>query len=223
MTEKIRIGLVEDQLLFRQGIKAIIESWKEFEVTFESENGYSVVSSLRSSLAVPHVMLVDLSLPPDGNEEFSGLELTQSLQQSFPEIRVIILSAHNDEYFISRLIEKGAHGYLVKDSDPDEVRDAILAVFEHGSYVNEQTLRAIQKRLSGTIKPSKTEEKLSRREEEVLKLVCQQLTTEEIAEKLFISPKTVNGHRNNLLIKTNSRNVTGLVLYAIKHHIVELV
>lgn len=221
--DKILIGLVEDQFLFRKGIKAIINSWQRFEVCFESEDGYSVVQKLKEAAVVPHVMLVDLSLPPDGHIEYGGLELTEALQGSFPEIKVVILSAHNDEFYISKLIEKGAHGYLIKDSDPDEVQSAIISVHEQGSYINAHTLKAIQDRLAGKVKVNKTQEQLSKREEEVLKLVCQQLTTEEIGEKLFISPKTVNGHRNKLLQKTNSRNATGLVMYAIKHHIVEVI
>lgn len=221
--DPIHIGLVEDQFLFRQGIKSIINSWKGFEVCFESENGYSVVDSLKTIQQKPDVMLVDLSLPSKDHQKYSGLELTEDLQIAYPNMKVVILSAHDNEFFISQLIEKGAHGYLIKDSDPDEVKEAIVAVYEHGSYINSRSLKAIQDRLAGKVKVNKTQDHLSKREEEVLKLVCQQLTTEEIGERLFISPKTVNGHRNNLMQKTHSRNVTGLVMYAIKHQIVELI
>lgn len=223
MTEKINIGLVEDQLLFRQGIKAIISYWNDLEVIFESEDGYSVIEKLKKATVIPDVMLVDLSLPPNGHQKYGGIELTQDLLETFPEAKILILSAHHDAFFISQLIEKGAHGYLIKDSDPQEVYNAIVSVHTNGSYINERTLKAIQGRLGGKVKANKTHEQLTRREEEVLQLICQQLTTEEISEKLFISPKTVTGHRNNLLQKTNSRNVTGLVMFAIKHHFVEVV
>lgn len=147
--------------------------------------------------------------------------MVQFLKKNYPSIKVIILSAHEDNYLISKLIEDGANGYLVKDSDPEEVRNAILKVSEKGSYINERTLSAIQNKLRGKVNNDKSHEPLTKREQEVLKLVCQQMTASEIAEKLFISEKTVNGHRNSLLHKTYSKNVTGLVMYAIKHKLVE--
>ncbi|MAX81689.1 MAG: DNA-binding response regulator [Crocinitomicaceae bacterium] len=219
---QIKIGLVEDQLLFREGIKAILEAHPDMEVIFESGDGYSVINSLQKCTTRPDVMLVDLSLPADGTKEYNGLNLTLGLQEHFPSIKVLILSMHADEYFIAQLIEEGAQGYLVKDSDPQEVIDAIWKIHTKGSYINERTLKAIQNKLGNKIKGKKLNETLTKREIEVLKLTCQQLTAEEIAERLFISVKTVNGHRNNLLQKTNSRNVTGLVLYAVKHNIVDI-
>jgi two-component system response regulator NreC len=223
--EKIRIGLVEDQSLFREGMKAILSSWNQFEVCFESENGYSVVGKLQQMETVPDVLLVDLSLPPDGDKEFSGVQVTDAVQAAFPEIKILILSVHQDENFIAQLIEHGAHGYLVKDCDPQEVRDAILAVHTKGSYINERTLKAIQNNMGRKNKPRTSLAstiQLTKREEEILSLICQQFTSEEIGEKLFISVKTVNGHRNNLLQKTNSRNTAGLVIFAIKNNLSEL-
>lgn len=223
--EKIRIGLVEDQSLFREGMKAILSAWNQFEICFESENGYSVVSKLRQMETVPDVLLVDLSLPPDGDKEFTGVQVTDAVLETFPEIKIVILSVHQDENFIAQLIEHGAHGYLVKDCDPQEVRDAILAVHTKGSYINERTLKAIQNNMGRKNKPRTSLSasiQLTKREEEILSLICQQLTSEEIGEKLFISVKTVNGHRNNLLQKTNSRNTAGLVIFALKNNLSEL-
>ncbi len=221
MGDFINVGLVEDQLLFRQGMKAILGSWPDMQVIFESAEGYSVLSKLKISPIIPNVMLVDLSLPPQGLREFSGMHLTQALLDAYPDMKVVILSVHEDENFIAQLIEEGAHAYLVKDSDPQEVHDAIVAVHQKGSYINERTLKAIQNNLGRKKKPKKVDLEITKREEEILQLVCQQYTAEEIAAKLFISVKTVNGHRNNLLQKTGSRNVTGLVIYAVKNHIVD--
>lgn len=223
MSQAIRVGLVEDQVLFREGIKAILNSWADIEVMFESGDGYSVLDKLNVCTVLPEVLLVDLSLPPFEGREFSGLDVTQTVLQHFPNIKILILSVHDDENFIAQLIEQGAHGYLVKDSDPQEVHDAIVAVHTKSSYINERTLRAIQNKMGKKLKPRMVNIEITKREEEILHLVCQQLTTEEIAEKLFISVKTVNGHRNNLLQKTGSRNVTGLVIYAVKNHLVELI
>lgn len=223
MLETIKIGLIEDQVLFRTGIKAILGSWENLEVIFEAGEGYTVIESLKAASPLPDVLLVDLSLPPDGTKEYSGEQLTIDLCTHFPTIKVIILSVHQDENYISRLIEIGAHGYLVKDSDPEEVYEAIIAVHTKGSYINAMTLKAIQRNMGKKSTQFKPFADITKREVEILQLTCQQFTADEIAEKLFISVKTVNGHRTNLMQKTGSRNVTGLVLYAIKHHIVELV
>lgn len=223
MNHAIQIGLVEDQLLFRQGIKSILNSSPDFNVIFESADGHSVLKKLAQLSTLPDVMLVDISLPPLGAQAYSGADLTQALHLAYPDMKVIILSVHDEESFIADLIELGAHGYLVKDCDPQEMYEAIVAVHTRGTYINDRSLKALlQHRGRSRPKPKQLIE-ITKREEEVLALICQQLTTEEIAEKLFISTKTVNGHRNNLLQKTGSRNVTGLVLYAVKNNIIPLV
>jgi len=221
--ETIKIGIVEDQLLFREGVKAILNSWDNFSVVFESTDGYSVIEKLNAATVLPDVMLVDLSLPPKDKKEYNGLHVTMSLAEHYPDIKVLILSVHADENFIFELVKNGAHGYLVKDCDPQELHDAVVAVHEKGSYINARTLKAIQGNMARKTKAKKLMVHISAREEEILQLTCQQFTAEEIAQKLFISVKTVNGHRNNLLLKTGSRNVTGLVIYAIKNDIVSLI
>ena len=223
MSDKIHIGLIEDQFLFREGMKAILNTWPNIEVVFESADGYSVEDKLKSVPVLPDVMLVDLSLPPNGHKEYSGLHVTQYLTATYPAMKILILSVHDDDNFINQLIECGAHGYLAKDCNPEEVYDAIVAVYNKGSYINERTLRAIQRNMGKKTKPRKQDIAITKREEEILQLVCEQYTAEEIAEKLFISVKTVNGHRNNLLQKTGSRNVTGLVLYAIRNNIITVI
>lgn len=225
MEQKIKIGLIEDQVLFREGMKALLSFWDKTTVMFESENGFSAEDKLAALPELPDVLLVDLSLPADGDREFSGIDVTDMVLRRFPSVKVLILSVHQDESFIAKLIEHGAHGYLVKDCDPKEVREAIESVHTKGSYINERTLRAIQGNLGKKTKLKSlhtTNIELTRREEEVLNLICRQLTSEEIAEKLFISVKTVNGHRNNLLQKTNSRNVAGLVVFALKNGLADV-
>ncbi|GAA4458008.1 response regulator transcription factor [Rurimicrobium arvi] len=220
MQQMIKVGLVEDQILFREGIKAILGNWQDISVVFESADGYSVPGKLEQCAELPDVMLVDLSLPSSGHTEYNGRQLTEYLIRVYPAMKVIILSVHDDENFINQLIECGAHAYLVKDTDPYEVYDAIVSVFHRGSYINERTLNAIRRNMGKKHTAKRPLTTITRREEEVLKLVCQQHTAEEIAQILFLSVKTVNGHRNALLQKTGSRNVTGLVLFAIRHHII---
>lgn len=223
MNTKIKIGLVEDQLLFRSGLKAILGNWSDLKVMFESAEGYTVIDQLKKNDDRPDVMLVDLSLPAFNGKEYTGEELTRDLAKYFPDIKVLILSVHDDENFMARLIEMGAHGYLVKDCDPQEVHDAVVSAYTKGSYINEKTLRAIHHNMGRKSRPVKGLADVTKREIEVLQLTCQQYTAEEIAEKLFISVKTVNGHRNNLLQKTGSRNVTGLVIFAIKNRLVSAI
>lgn len=221
MSDTIHIGIVEDNLLFREGLKAIMQNWPKINVTFEAAEGYTVVDSLSCQTVRPDVMIVDLSLPANKGIEYSGLHLTKDLLNHFPDIKIIILSVHMDENFIIELIENGAHSFLVKDCNPDELYNAILGVYSYGSYINDRALKALQNNLNKKKRTNvQVNLEITKREIEILQLVCEQLTAEEIAEKLFISVKTVNGHRNNLLQKTGSRNVTGLVIYAIKNGIV---
>ncbi len=192
------------------------------KIVFEAGDGYSVYEKLVSCSSRPDVLLIDISLPKDGDEEFDGVRLTGVITKFFPEIKIVILSVHEDEIFMTQLIEEGAHGYLVKDCDPKEVKEAIMSVYERGSYINERTLRALQNslKLKKKGKPSgRANDQLTRREIEILQLLCRQMTSDEIADKLFISSKTVNGHRNNLLQKTGSRNTAGLVIYALRNGI----
>ena len=223
MPDKILVGLVEDQYLFREGMKAILNTWPDIEVVFETAEGYTVADQLSACKYIPDVMLVDLSLPPNGKTEFSGLHVTQYLTEAYHQMKIIILSVHDDENFINQLIECGAHGYLVKDCNPQEVHEAIVSAFKRGSYINEKTLKAIQHNMGKKPAQKKMSAELTNREEEILRLVCQQYTAEEIANQLFISVKTVNGHRNNLLLKTGSRNVTGLVLFAVRNNIISVI
>ena len=223
MSTTIKLGIVEDQVLFREGIKSILQAWEQIEFVFESPDGFSMLNRLKESSQIPDVMLVDLTLPKKGNEEFNGWTVVQVLKEYYPEMKILILSAHDESYLIAKLIEEGANGYLIKESTPQEVYEAIIAVYERGSYINEKALNAIQRKLTGKLKTPKKHEALTKREIEVLQLICQQKTAEEIGNELFISTKTVNGHRNNLLQKTESRNISGLVMYAIKHNIVEAI
>jgi DNA-binding NarL/FixJ family response regulator len=218
----IKVGLVEDQKLFREGIKVLINTDEELDITFESPDGYSVMDRLLESDHIPDVMLIDLSLPQNGAQEFNGWQVLSTLNQHYPEMRKLILSVNNDPYVIAQLIENGAHGYLAKDIEPQEVIDGIKSVVKNGSYINALALSAIQHKMSGALNEPIEHKDLTKREIEVVQLVAQGKPTHEIAEELFISEKTVNGHRNNILQKTGCRNAAGLVMYAVRHNIVEI-
>lgn len=209
----IRVAIAEDQRLFRECLIPILNNFENIEVVFEASNGKEMLTQLRQSPVVPHVVLLDLTMP-----EMNGLETTEVLKKEFPDLKIIILSVHNEERHIVRMVGMGVHGYLVKNAELTEVRSAIESVYEKGFYFNETVLKALQNGMTQKkTKHFEVETALTPREKEVLLLICKEFTTPEIADKLYLSVRTVDGHRNNLLEKTGSRNTAGLVLYAIKN------
>lgn len=220
--EVIRIGLVDDQKLFRQSLAALITGINGFELVMEADHGVDCLDKLKNLPAPPQVILMDMEMP-----EMDGMELNTKLHEQYPDIKVIVLSVHARERLIARMIEAGASGYLFKNCDKDELITAIQTVVSSGYYINAQVLKAIQQNAGQKDRTmrvgSKIPVELSSREKEILNLICREFSNAEIAEKLFISVRTAEGHRNNLLVKTGCRNTAGLVLFAIKYHLVELV
>jgi len=213
----IKLALVDDHKLFRSGIRALLSPLDNFEIVSESGNGVELIESLSENPA--EVILMDLEMP-----EMDGMQTTIHLKENFPNLKVIVLSMHNDEKFIIHLMEIGARGYLLKDSEPEDIVNAILSVYETGYFFSEMVSRVMLHGLvkKEKVKPSfKTNIELSEREIDVVKLICKELTTAEIGEKLFISPRTVEGHRNNVMLKTGARNTAGIVVYAMKNGLYE--
>jgi len=165
-------------------------------------------------------VLLDLSMP-----ELNGIETTKILHVSYPSIKIIILSVYGEDRFVTHLMELGVNAYLFKNVEPEEVERAIRTVMDKDFYFNEAFLNAMKNRLTNKRQKILLTENipstLTAREIEVLKLICKQNTAQEIAEQLFISVRTVDGHRNNLLEKTGVRNSAGLVLFAIKHRLID--
>ncbi len=221
MSNQIKLVLADDELLFRQGLRAILSKQKEFDILFDATDGKDLMEQLREASTLPDIILTDLKMP-----ELNGVEATKIIHEEFPDIKVIALTSYFSKPFIVNMISIGAVAYLAKNSTPKLMVTTIKEVFEKGFYYDEQVMQFIQE---GLLNPSEKKLKSSfdttyftRREKEVLELICKQLTTNEIAEALFISPRTVEGHRNNLLLKTESKNIAGLVVYAIQHKIVDL-
>lgn len=217
---KIKIAIADDQILFRKGMAAIINNLQKMEIILEADNGRAFLDALKMAPTKPDVVLLDLSMP-----ELNGIETARILHNDYPEIRIIVLSVHSDYRYVAHLMELGINAYLFKNVEPAEVEKAILTVIEKGFYFNEVFLKTMQERLSGK-KPriliqNNIPSTLTQRELEVLDLICRQYTAQEIAEKLFISIRTVDGHRNNLLEKTGVRNTAGLVVFAIKNNLLD--
>jgi len=221
MKEKIKIAIADDEELFRKGMKFLLEKTQGMEVLFEAENGQELIDQLNNSEEVPSIILMDLKMPV-----LNGVETTKIIHKEFPDIKIIALTGFSGKSFIINMIDVGASSYLTKNTSPKEVVKTIKEVHQKGFHYDEDVLKMIHENLISSsgkrIKSDLDKNLLSKRELEVLELICTEYTTNEIAEKLFISPRTVDGHRNNLLLKTGSKNVAGLVIYGIQKKLVEL-
>ena len=219
--EKISVAIVDDQAIFRQSLGLLIDSLPGFECIADAGSGEAFLAMLAALPAMPRVALIDMDMPG-----MNGIELNEALNRQYPQIKVVVLSVHAQERLISKMIAAGAAAYLVKNCDKEELLMALQTVCSAGYYMNSQVLKAIYNASPLGNKPFKTltgiPVELTAREKEVLTLICKEQGSAEIAQQLFISIRTVEGHRNNLLLKTNSRNTAGLVLFAVRHHIVEI-
>lgn len=214
---KINIGITDDQLLFRKGMISLLEKCKGFKVLWEAAGGLEAVSQLSGMAAQTDILLLDLSMPG-----MNGMETMQLIKERFPALKVIILSLHEEERFIIRLIELGANSYLVKNATPEEVEKTIRITFERGFYFNDDISKVLYNHLSLVKKKAVLSADFTKREREILQCICEELSTKDIAKKLFISERTVEGHRNSLILKTNVKNTAGLVIYAVKNNLVNL-
>jgi DNA-binding NarL/FixJ family response regulator len=219
MSETIKIILVDDEVLFRKGISFLLAREKNIEILFEASDGMELLSFLRGNNVKPDIVIMDLKMPL-----LNGIEATKILHKDFTDIKIIALTSYDSKSFIANMIDVGAVSYLIKNATPQELLTTINEVATKGFYYSDYVLGIIQNDII-TNKKSKCSldtNFITSRELEVLQLICKQKSTIEIGEKLFISPRTVEGHRNNLLLKTESRNVAGLVVYAIQNAIVSI-
>ncbi len=203
--------------MFRQGVEAMLEDHDDVSLSWGAKNSEEAMAKL--DIEIPDVILMDITL---GNE--SGITLTKNILASHPDIKVLGLSMHKEDNYIVNLLEVGAKGYLLKDAGSDEMVMAIKKVYEGDTYYSSHVTNVLMKHLTKGTKPSETGDqvKLTNRESEILKLIAEEYSNPEIAEKLFISIRTVDTHRRNLLDKLQAKNTAGLVRYAMKHGIVDL-
>lgn len=211
--DRCKIVLVDDHTLFRDGLKGLLDRTDKYRVVGEASSGEEFLSML-PQLDVD-VVFMDISMPGINGDQ--AIECALNL---LPDMRIITLSMFGDESYYSRMVEAGAKGFLLKDSDIKDVYEAIDVIMSGGSYFSSELLTSLATRIykSGNF----ADERISIRETEILVAVCQGLSNQQIAEKLFISKRTVDKHRANILEKTGCKNTASLVVYAIKHNIVEV-
>ena len=212
----IKVAIADDHALFRAGVKTSLSSKKDVELIAEADNGMQLLNLLRH--VEPDVILLDIQMPI-----MDGIQTLPEIRKLRPEAKVIILSMHNDHSMISKLMEIGANSYLTKNSDSETIYQAIKTCFEQEFFFNELTNKALltglRTKRTDTVGPQDVN--LSEKEMRVLKLMCEEKTTKEIADIVEISPRTVEAIRDKLKTKTGAKSMAGLVMYAVKNGIID--
>lgn len=215
----INIILADDHALFRKGLLQILENDAGLNVVYEAEDGEQLIAYLHNHSA-PDIILMDLNMPV-----LNGVEATRQIHEVYPEISIIALTSYYSASFINNMLQCGASAFLNKNSEPFAVIHAISEVSKKGYYYSDDILRLIDENLkhgSKAVTSRFDNNHLTAREKEILLLICRQYTTAEIASTLSISPRTVDGHRNNLLLKTDAKNMIGLLVYALEKKMLDI-
>jgi DNA-binding NarL/FixJ family response regulator len=212
----IKIAIADDYKIYRDGLKVGLSADNKLEIIAEADNGEDLMKILETNS--PDVILMDLKMPI-----MDGMEATKLIRQKYPSIKVLVVTMYEDDKFIIHLMENGANGYLLKNTEPDEIIKSIYAVHENGYYFNDVVNKALLKKLilKNNLKPSFNQNiDLTEREQEVLKMICEEKTAAEIAKEIFLSPRSVEGIRQRLIEKIGVRNTAGLVMFAVKNGLV---
>ena len=216
----IKVVLADDEELFRVGMSHILSKDSEIEIVFQASNGKELIEYLTSAKELPDIIIMDIKMP-----ELNGVEATKSIHHEYPEISIIALTTYNTKPFIRNMIDVGASAYLVKNSPTQKVLHTIKQVYYNGFYYDSFVMEAVKSLKNSERSESRTffdDDFITQREREVLEQICRQKTSQEIADQLFISKRTVEVHRKNLLEKTGVKNLAGLVVFAIKNNLVSL-
>ncbi|KAF2517463.1 response regulator transcription factor [Flavobacterium salilacus subsp. salilacus] len=220
MNNVVKIALADDEVLFRKGISFMLQREKNIEIIFEASDGQDLIDKLKEYPA-PDIIVMDLKMP-----NINGVEATKIIRNTHPDIKIVALTSYNTKSFIANMIDVGAVSYVMKNTTPKELLTTINEVQNIGYYYNDYVMKVIQEYLISprkkTVKSRFDDEQLTKREIQVLKLICKQYSGQEIANELCLSARTVEGHRNNLLRKTECKNMVGLIIYAIQNDFVNL-
>ncbi|GJM27837.1 MAG: DNA-binding response regulator [Cyclobacteriaceae bacterium] len=201
----INIAIVDDHQLFRDGIHSLLAANDQYRVVISASNGTEFFESLASGVK-PDIVLLDLTMP-----EMDGFEVMQKLKTAYPHIKTIALSMHDDGNYITKSVRSGAYGYLLKNTDEDELLSAIQSVYRGRKYFNQE----ITGKMINNLSAESETKKLSIKEKEILKMISEGLITKEIADQLFISTRTVETHRVNIMKKLNAKNTAEMIKKAV--------
>ena len=213
----IRVGIADDHKIFRKGVILSLRQYTNISFVLEAENGEDLLQQLENDQ--PDLVLLDLRMP--GKD---GIETTKEISKKYPQIKILIITMFEDERFVSPLMENGANGYLLKNAEPAEIKKAIMEAMVKGYYLNNFVNRVLLKKSTARIKnaPSLNNEIiLSDKEKEVVSLICREYTASEIADKMSISPRTVESIKDRLMERFGLKNTAGLVFFAVKNELID--
>lgn len=210
--ERISIYIADDHKIFAEGLESILSTEEAFTILGIARNGKQLLNMVQNQ--VPNIVLLDISMP-----EMDGEETAKELLENFPQVKILMLTMHNTIDHIAPLIQMGVHGYALKNTGKAELVTAITTLMEKGNYYSSEIAYKLATELR---QYDEKQIKLTQRELEVLQLVFEGLSTTEISERIFLSPRTVETHRSNLLAKTSTNNTARLIHYALKNGLIKL-
>lgn len=215
----IRIGIVDDEALIVMLLSDFFSKHERIVVELTATGGQEIIDAFRSSQSIPEILLLDLQMG-----EMNGIDTATILKEEYPELKIIVVSSHYKKSFMGYMLKLGVNAFLPKGIAPQLLAEAVEEVHSKGFYFMGEQIEVMRNQISSNVPVPTltTEESLTEREVEVLKLLCMQYTAPQIAEKLFITKRTVEGHKTNLLTKTSSKNIAGLVIYAIQKQIIDI-
>lgn len=222
MNSQIKIALIDDEQLILEGVKMLLSNEKNISVSLTSGNGPEFIENLKNLTPekFPDIALVDVQMQP-----MNGFELVEILKEKYPDLKIIILSSHYKSSILGYMVKLGVSAFLPKNSDKKTFIEAITTVYKNGVFFTAEDHQMLFSYMNSSAKKKslfEMEDELSEREKDVVKLICQEFTNNEIAEKLFISPRTVESHRQRILEKIGAKNTVGIVIYAIINNIYSL-
>jgi len=216
VNKKIQVAIADDHTLLRKALAKLVTSFDNYAVLFEADNGREIKAKITQHL-VPDVILLDVSMP-----EMDGYETATWLYKNYPQIKVLALSMFSDEKTIIKMLRLGAKGYILKNIDPEELKNALDSVVKKNFYLSEYISGKIISGLHKDVDRQEDQVLLTDKEKDFLKLICSEITYKDIAAKMYVSPRTVDEYRNHLFEKLKVKSRVGLVMYAIRNGLVEV-
>lgn len=213
MSDKFKILIVDDHEIFRNGLKMVLGRLKYLEVVGEAANGREFLDILQT--LTPDIVLMDIEMPV-----MNGIEATLKALALKPDLKIIALTMFNEDEYVQNMIDAGVRGFLIKNINKETLDKAIQTILNGGNYFSEELFKFFARQMGKEKKKEEPELEFTRREKEILQLICEGLSNKEIADALFISERTVVGHKSNLLAKTDCKNSMSLMSFAIKNKLV---